>query len=436
MTTPPSVQPLPRERAKDKYDVLNEQRYRSQVDEELQYKHDKRSNLQLGRGKTLVLSSPSGTAYALGLSDDGLLTVTDYATGIAGELIIDWEDINGALFRDEQIAALSVSVEEFPDNYATISSLASVETSLETSIATLETELTASVGGVQSQVANIAQAYATNNAATARLLWQVNAGTNVATIIASAANGFSDGTWNGAAIKLAADLLELLAKDINFGTKTTFEDTYGTIYTVDGGERVRMLGPFPASGDLLLWAGPTSVSLNSETYSNGYISLSKSNGLWLGPPAVAAGVSANYYEQSTDPGSVANGSWWFKTTTSELYFRRSGSWGLVATIAAASLVVTPSTSSLSAGALPGNTATTGSVTFSVTGGTSPYTWRFAGGTYQPSTVSGAGTPTPSLTFSKTISASENSDNPATIQFFDANGKSGAATISINFFDST
>ena len=66
----------------------------------------------------------------------------------------------------------------------------------------------------------------------------------------------------------------------------------------------------------------------------------------------------NYYEQSTDPGTVPNGSMWLKTTTSQLYLRRTGSWGLVATIASAGLSVTPSTPSLSAGAIAPATATT------------------------------------------------------------------------------
>lgn len=44
-------------------------------------------------------------------------------------------------------------------------------------------------------------------------------------------------------------------------------------------------------------------------------------------------ATGNYYEQSGDPGSVPNGSFWFKTDTNEFYVRRSGAWGKVADIA-------------------------------------------------------------------------------------------------------
>ena len=100
MSTKPSVQPLPRERAPEAYQLQNEQRYRSQVDDELAQKHDKRSNLVLGRGKSLVLSSPSGVTYSLGLSDTGILTVTDAATGDVATIILDFDQIDGELDAD------------------------------------------------------------------------------------------------------------------------------------------------------------------------------------------------------------------------------------------------------------------------------------------------------------------------------------------------
>jgi hypothetical protein len=140
----------------------------------------------------------------------------------------------------------------------------------------------AHLANVSAQVSNIAEAYATNDAAKARLVWTVNTSTNAATIEQTAATGFSDGTWNGSAIKLSADLLELLAKDINFGTNTTFEDTYGTLSTTKNNRRLRMLGPFPASDDIVLWFGPTSVALNSETKTNGNFALGTDGKIYLG----------------------------------------------------------------------------------------------------------------------------------------------------------
>ena len=138
------------------------------------------------------------------------------------------------------------------------------------------------ISTLSASVTNIAEAYATNDSATARLVWEVNTSTNVATIEQTAATGFSDGTWNGSAIKLSADLIELLAEDINFGTNTTYEDTYATLYTEKNSKRLRILGPFPAADDLVLWFGPTSVSLNSETKTNGHFCLATDGKIYLG----------------------------------------------------------------------------------------------------------------------------------------------------------
>lgn len=91
--TAPAVQPMPRETAPSQYDRLNEQRYRQQVDEELLQKFDKRSDLRLGRGKSLVLSSASGIAYSLSLTDSGILTVTDIGSGETADILIDWDSI-------------------------------------------------------------------------------------------------------------------------------------------------------------------------------------------------------------------------------------------------------------------------------------------------------------------------------------------------------
>ena len=94
MSTKPSVQPMPRERAPAQYQEQNEQRYRSQVDDELAQKFDRRSNLVLGRGKSLVLSSPGGLAFTLSLNDDGIITVTDSA-GNTSEIELEWDTIDG-----------------------------------------------------------------------------------------------------------------------------------------------------------------------------------------------------------------------------------------------------------------------------------------------------------------------------------------------------
>jgi hypothetical protein len=87
-------------------------------------------------------------------------------------------------------------------------------------------------------------------------------------------------------------------------------------------------------------------------------------------------ATANYYEQSADPGAVANGSLWFKTTTDELFIRRSGSWGLVANISSS---VTPISVTRASGdfvnvKIGSGTNNTGAVTFSATGGSGAITF--------------------------------------------------------------
>lgn len=124
----------------------------------------------------------------------------------------------------------------------------------------------------EGQIADVSllmRSMVTNNSAEARLMLKVNTSTNVATIEAVALGG-NDGTWNGSAIRLDATLIQLLARSIQFGANTTFEDTYNTFYTTASSRRNRWGGPFGASGDLLEWFGPSSVALNSETRSNGY----------------------------------------------------------------------------------------------------------------------------------------------------------------------
>jgi hypothetical protein len=122
------------------------------------------------------------------------------------------------------------------------------------------------IGGGVAGVTDLREAITTGSSSQARLLLNVNTATNAATIEAAAFAG--DGTWNGSAITLNADLIRLLAKAINFGTNTVFEDTKGTIYTTTGGKRIRMLGPFGSTNNLLLWYGASSIGIDAETIAN------------------------------------------------------------------------------------------------------------------------------------------------------------------------
>jgi len=180
------------------------------------------------------------------------------------------------------------------------------------------------IATVSASVNNIAEAYATNSSATARLVWTVNTSTNAATITQTAHTGYSDGTWNGSAIKLSADLIELLAKDINFGTNTTYEDTYATLYTTKNNKRLRILGPFPATDDLVMWFGPTTVALNSESKTNGHFCLATDGKIYLGSAELTNSGNLDFtYTNGFVKVRIGNGT----NTTNQVSFTGSGGSG-------------------------------------------------------------------------------------------------------------
>ena len=76
--------------------------------------------------------------------------------------------------------------------------------------------------------------------------------------------------------------IALDADEVFFGSDTVFEDTHDTFYTEANSYRYRDRGPFGSSGDLLQWYGPTSVSLNSETKTNGIWSMATDGKIRLG----------------------------------------------------------------------------------------------------------------------------------------------------------
>lgn len=138
-------------------------------------------------------------------------------------------------------------------------------------------------------VTSLREALATGSSSIARLLLGVNTTTNVATIEAVAAEG--EGVWNGSAITLQANLVKLLAQDIQFGSRTQFEDGRGTIYNTEAGKRLRLLGPFGASNDLVLWYGNSSVALQSETKTNGVFAIATDGLVYLGNQSLSQPMS-------------------------------------------------------------------------------------------------------------------------------------------------
>lgn len=163
--------------------------------------------------------------------------------------------------------------------------------------------------GYGAGVSELREALSTGSSSLARLLLAVNTSTNVATIEAAAFTG--DGTWNGSAITLQADLIKLLARNINFGTNTVFEDTKGSLYTTSGGRRLRMLGPFGTSSDLVIWYGPTSVGLNSETKTNGHFAFATDGKVYYGNAELGGAGTGAIAKAGIGAESVTNsGTWW------------------------------------------------------------------------------------------------------------------------------
>jgi len=115
-------------------------------------------------------------------------------------------------------------------NAASIVTEESARASGDSANASSITTLEAQVATNEAHVQQIAEAYATDSSATARLVWTVNTTTNAATIEQTAASGYDDGTWNGSAINLAADQITLLAEDINFGSQTSFDTASETFH--------------------------------------------------------------------------------------------------------------------------------------------------------------------------------------------------------------
>lgn len=162
--------------------------------------------------------------------------------------------------------------------------------------------------GYGAGVAELREALSTGNSSQARLLFNVNTTNNEATIEAAAFTG--DGVWNGSAISLNADLIRLMARSINFGTNTVFEDTRGSIHTTNSGRRLRILGPFGTSLDLVMWYGPTSVALNSETKTNGYFAFATDGKVYYGTTELPGGGSAGRSKTATGANSFSANSAW------------------------------------------------------------------------------------------------------------------------------
>jgi len=99
-----------RPNSSDTYDrTIFEQSFQA-VEFDLQHKLDRRSDLYLDPGKTLVLTNASGdTAFALGISAGNVLQLINYATGAVGDFVVNWNNVEGL---SQQLVNLETAFED------------------------------------------------------------------------------------------------------------------------------------------------------------------------------------------------------------------------------------------------------------------------------------------------------------------------------------
>lgn len=131
----------------------------------------------------------------------------------------------------------------------------------------------------------------------------IDDGVAIAKIVLEAAASGSDPARLGLRSGGGSSDIALQAAQIFFGSDTTFEDANDTIYVEQNSYRLRILGPFGSSSDLILWYGPDSVSLNSETKTNGVFALATDGKVYYGN-AELLGASDPF---TADISAAANG---------------------------------------------------------------------------------------------------------------------------------
>ncbi len=308
--------------------------------------------VQLTRN-SVSYTMPTGAAYAV-------LVIQINAQNSAGAY-------REMYFRDIKLE-LGSTATAFSDDYLAGNLRARV-TVTETAIATLdsaqaafETSATASIGGLSSSVSSQGSAITTLQGAAA--VWEVVAAASGGT---PARIGLKTGVGGAEAW--------IDASNIFHGDNTVFEDAYNSFYTESGGYRFRFGGPFPAAGSMTMWHGPTSVALNSETPANCVFALGLDGKTYKDGAVLGAQATAGHTRGASYSGTPTEGSWWADTSTNILKLYTGGTWYTVSNLANP-LVATISDTSVSTSQPQGSNRATGSLTVTVTGGTSPYTYKW------------------------------------------------------------
>lgn len=257
------------------------------------------ANLSLTSGMTYNRATfdgvaPAGTAYA---------RFAVYLVGVSGDAgyaeIGFWQakaEFNGstAWRADEE---LSNGLSRLSTAEAAIVTNASAIATESSARAAADTTLTASLGTTNANVSTQAAAIVTLEGAAA--VWEV---------VAAASGGTPARV--GVKTGLGGSTAWIDASKIFFGDNTTFEDPYNSFYTEASSKRFRFGGPFPASGDMVMWFGPTSVALNSETKTNGYFCFATDGKVYYGASELAANLTATASPASS---TVTHGAGVFST---------------------------------------------------------------------------------------------------------------------------
>lgn len=199
MTAAPAVKPVPVPQAATQYDQENERRYRRAIGLELDQKHDKRSDLRLSAGKYLVFAASDGTEYGMGLDGDAYLTLTNYATGVAGTFVIDMPRVDGLEQEFIDVRAEFASADSaLSSAYAAADAVVAADAA--SANASLSTTLTAAYQAADATTLGSAQTYAdaaVSTEASARASADSAEATLRETLEAAVQAGtYSQGGWN------------------------------------------------------------------------------------------------------------------------------------------------------------------------------------------------------------------------------------------------
>ena len=246
MADPIPLSEIPRPKTPEKYRKRDIEETFQILERDLGQKHDKRADLELGPGKSLVVSGASNnTRYAIGVGADGYLTLTDYATGVAGTFVVDIPSVDGLAQEFIDVRA------EYASGDAAVSANVTINA--------------AAVADIEGAAAYFEVVAAASGADPARF-------------------GLKNGK-DGSLFVVDAD-------QIWFGSQTVFDTSSETFITEVGSIRSRYGTAFGASSDVVRWDGPTSVNQGDETRTNGYMAIGTNGLIYHNSAALDWGATA------------------------------------------------------------------------------------------------------------------------------------------------